>query len=106
MIDKGFKITGAQLKCDNCDWFEDNLLILETMTDHINRECPECGENLFTFDDYEKTLAMLEVADVLGELAKLNTDCKGNDGKKISGFSMECDRSGNLTITENDAESR
>ncbi len=61
------------LKCDNCDYKDENIDRSE-FENYINRPCPECGENLLTFNDYLNVLILENAVYDVNEL---------NFGKKV-----------------------
>ena len=48
-----------KVKCDNCDWFTNDVNIIE-ITDWINKLCPKCNENLLTEEDYKDFIIFLD----------------------------------------------
>lgn len=50
------------IKCDNpeCD-YRDDTVKMEDWESYVNKPCPECGENLFTEEDYNKTKNFLNI---------------------------------------------
>lgn len=60
------------LKCDHCKYRDDTVQFSE-YKDRINSECPECGENLLTQEDYDNCLKMyrlVEKANKIGNILK------------------------------------
>lgn len=50
------------LKCDNptCDW-KDESITSDQMIAHINAECPKCGENILTEEDYNNYMTVINI---------------------------------------------
>jgi len=53
------KITG--IKCDVCDWRDDSVR-LEDYPKYVNAECPKCGQNLLTVEDYKNVQRLVKIA--------------------------------------------
>lgn len=52
-------IKAMGLKCDYCD-YRDMTVAREDYESRINSKCPECGENLLTYEDYQNVLRLEE----------------------------------------------
>jgi len=63
------------LKCDNpeCD-YKDETIDSVDYEQHINKPCPDCGENLLTQDDYDK---VQQIQQGVSDLNSLFGDMKG-----------------------------
>ena len=70
------------LKCDaeNCDHVE---YVDDITEDMIGKECPKCGENLLTEEDYAFLLPLEKVKNILQELRIISPD-DSSDGIGIT----------------------
>jgi hypothetical protein len=63
--------TSSGLVCDNpaCD-YENKEVQVEQLLEWVNVPCPKCGDNLLTEDDYDRTMKLFAVIDVLNDLTE------------------------------------
>ena len=61
------------LKCDNCNW-EDMSIPSEEYEKHVNAECPECGSNILTEEDYQQVLQMKQAVAMLKGMSQEEID--------------------------------
>ena len=66
---KNIELKTSGLQCDNpsCDW-EDTTIEIENMSDWINKPCPKCGENVFTYNDFLNAQRVLNIVNYLKNL--------------------------------------
>ena len=60
------QMTVSGIRCDNktCDYLDEDVT-LDQFPEYINKPCPKCGENLLTQEDYDNTVAMLDLVKTL-----------------------------------------
>ena len=60
----------AGIKCDNtlCD-YEDMSIPSDEYPSFLGKECPKCGDNLLTYEDYEHTLKLEKLANKINVIA-------------------------------------
>ena len=65
------QLTCSGLKCDNetCD-YEDPTAKVEEYKDYIDKPCPKCGENLLTQEDYDNTMAVIELTKMFNNMSE------------------------------------
>lgn len=58
------------IKCDNpiCGYSDDSVK-MEEWGDYVNKPCPNCGENLFTEEDYVKTQNLLSMIELVSGMS-------------------------------------
>lgn len=58
------------LKCDNpaCDWTDPSVKF-ENMEEHLNRECPKCGQNVLTEEDFHLAKSVKDGVDLINSLS-------------------------------------
>jgi transcription initiation factor IIE alpha subunit len=63
--------TSSGLVCDNpaCD-YENKEVQVEQLLEWVNVPCPKCGENLLTEDDYDRTMKLFALIDVMNDLTE------------------------------------
>jgi hypothetical protein len=73
------------LNCDNpdCDW-SDGTIPCSDYEKWVNKPCPECGENLLTEEDFNKTTQLMDAINVINsmtpeELEELSKNMDDND---------------------------
>ncbi len=94
------RITSLQVNCDNESCNYSCEVQQNEITSWINKPCPDCNENLFTYDDYEKTMAMIELASDLETLTTVHrVPTHDSQGDPIQ-LRMSCDREGKVLITD------
>ena len=64
------------IKCDNTECnFNDMTVLFEDYDKWLNRPCPECGCNLLTHEDFDRTKLLIQMANYLAEnLPEINED--------------------------------
>lgn len=97
------------LKCDNkeCN-FEDMSISYEEYPEYVNSECPKCGSNLLTEEDYQSVKTMVENAKMLNryllgsldeeDLSRIKESEK-DDNKEYIKLTQELDGTGNQKNT-------
>jgi hypothetical protein len=57
------------LKCDNpdCDWTDMSIKV-EDYPAWVDKPCPECGSNLLTQEDYDKTQVLMNAFDMINSI--------------------------------------
>ena len=85
------------IKCDNkeCD-FRDDKVKFEDYQEWLNKQCPKCGENLLTTEDYNKCLVMIRVAAIVNERLPQRED----DDEIVTGIVDFTDEGINIKIEE------
>lgn len=65
-----FNTEGEGLVCDNpnCDW-EDKTIKWSEAHNWINKDCPKCGENILTQEDYDTTNELLEGIRIINSMS-------------------------------------
>lgn len=68
-MDKRIELTENGLKCDNpkCNW-SDGSILFKDIYKHINDECPKCGENVLTVEDYNRLTDFLRFVDEINNM--------------------------------------
>lgn len=76
------------LQCDNptCDWKGEHIKF-EDYKNHINEECPKCGENILTEDDYMNAVLFHAAVDIVNSMSEEDlSKLEDPDLSKIPGF--------------------
>ena len=68
-MEKNVEYTIKGLKCDHCDWKDDDILF-EDFPKWLNKECPVCGANVLTESDYNNTLQLVSMMDLIHTLSE------------------------------------
>ena len=57
------------LQCDSptCDWTDPTIKV-EDYEKWLNAPCPKCGENVLTDEDYNNTVNLMALVDMINEL--------------------------------------
>jgi len=68
-MEKNLTIHGGGLRCDNtsCSW-KDETIPWDKFSDYINAPCPECGENILTYDDFKRAQQLRDVVDMINTI--------------------------------------
>ena len=61
------KSGGIQCDKSGCGW-SDDLVPVEDYENWINKPCPECGSNLLTQEDYDKTQSIIHAIDTINSM--------------------------------------
>ena len=100
VIESGY----SGLICDNpkCN-YEDNFIIPPNeLRDHINRACPECGDNLLTENDCNHHTSLLKVINIINVVCFPFMFLKGGKKEKDTKCITYHHHAGKTTIEECD----
>lgn len=64
MDKKALELKIKGIKCDNCDYKNENVKF-EEYKEWLNRPCPECGANLLTQEDLDVVQTLISLANIL-----------------------------------------
>ena len=76
------------LKCDNaeCDYRDEDIPGSD-YEQHINKPCPNCGENLLTQDDYDKVQQIqkqvMDLNDLFGDMKGMGMPMGDSSGERV-----------------------
>lgn len=84
------------IKCDNpnCDYREEvEIKDIKDCDKWLNKQCPKCGQNLFTQNDYVSLKILTMFTDLLNAILP-----KGKDDEKPEVFSVKMNGSGKVVF--------
>lgn len=72
------------IKCDNseCDYRDDSVSF-DDYPNWVNKECPKCGQNLLTQEDYDECLKVIDAVDIINHFSPDDLE------KLVAGLSEE-----------------
>lgn len=84
MKDK-IQLIESGLKCDNieCNW-ENKTIHHKDYFKHIDRECPKCGENILTQQDYNSAMLFHSVVDMVNGMNEVEIETFNLEGLDLS----------------------
>lgn len=100
MDKKALELKIKGIKCDNCDYKNENVKF-EEYKEWLNRPCPECGANLLTQEDLDVVQTLISLANILNGILP-----EPEENKEEVIFNVEMNGTGevNFKLKENREE--